>query len=100
MYLYWQFFYTKNEPNIKLLGDSIYNLRYQNNSLTKEINLLSGKELIPLRPDTLDLMGIQKNKLNWKEIVIGDINMGYYNVSTSKIDIFDRALSSLRQKCN
>lgn len=91
------FFHTKNEPNIKLLGDSFYNLRYQNNSLTKEINLLSGKELIPLRPDTLDLMGIQKNKLNWKEIVIGDINMGYYNVSTSKIDIFDRALSSLRQ---
>ena len=37
------FFYTKNEPNIKLLGDSIYNLRYQNNSLTKEINLLSVK---------------------------------------------------------
>lgn len=92
------FFYTKNEPNIKLLGDSIYNLRYQNTSLVKEINILVGKELTPLRPDTLDLMGIQKNKLNWKEIVIGDINVGYYNVPTSKIEIFDKALSSLRQK--
>lgn len=90
------FFYTKNEPNIRSLGDSIYNLRYQNRSLAKETNALVGEELIPLRPDTLDLMGVQDNQLTWREIVINDFNIGYYNVSVSKIEIFNRALSSLK----
>lgn len=91
------FFYNRNESNIKLLGDSIYNLRYQNIPLVKETNAIIGKEIIPLRPDTLELMGVQNNQLIWKDIVMDNVNVGYYNVPILKVGIFNRALFSVKK---
>ena len=92
------FFYCKNERNISLLGDSIYNLRFQNSKLIKEINELLTKNKIPIKPDTIKLKGIQENQLMWKDILLKDISVGYYNVSKINVALFDRSISSLKQK--
>lgn len=92
------FFYCKNERNISLLGDSIYNLRFQNTKLIKEINELLTKNKIPIKPDTIKLKGIQENQLMWKDILLKDISVGYYNVSKINVALFDRSISSLKQK--
>lgn len=88
----------KNERNINLLGDSIYNLRFQNTKLIKEINELLTKNKIPIKPDTIKLKGIQENQLMWKDILLKDISVGYYNVSKINVALFDRSISSLKQK--
>lgn len=92
------FFYCKNERNISLLGDSIYNLRFQNSKLIKEINELLTKNKIPIKPDTIKLKGIQENQLMWKDILLKDISVGYYNVSKLNVALCDRSISSLKQK--
>ena len=92
------FFYSNNEQNISLLGDSIYKLRFQNVELVKEINALITDNRISVRPDTMNLMGKQKNQLIWKDISMKDLSIGYFNVPSSMIEIFNKSISSLRQK--
>ena len=92
------FFYSNNEQNISLLGDSIYKLRFQNVELVKEINALITDNRISVRPDTMNLMGEQKNQLIWKDISMKDLSIGYFNVPSSMIEIFNKSISSLRQK--
>ena len=83
------FFYSNNEQNISLLGDSIYKLRFQNVELVKEINALITDNRISVRPDTMNLMGKQKNQLIWKDISMKDLSIGYFNVPSSMIEIFN-----------
>ena len=89
------FFYSNNEQNISLLGDSIYKLRFQNVELVKEINALITDNRISVRPDTMNLMGKQKNQLIWKDISMKDLSIGYFNVPSSMIEIFNKSISSL-----
>ena len=66
--------------------------------LIKEINELLTKNKIPIKPDTIKLKGIQENQLMWKDILLKDISVGYYNVSKINVALFDRSISSLKQK--
>ena len=56
------FFYSNNEQNISLLGDSIYKLRFQNVELVKEINALITDNRISVRPHEFD--GETKKSIN------------------------------------
>ena len=48
--------------------------------------------------DTLTLNGKDQNGLFWKEIVIGQLNVGYINVNAKKKPSFDKALNSLKRR--
>ena len=71
---------------------------FQTIKLIKEINELLTKNKIPIKPDTIKLKGIQENQLMWKDILLKDISVGYYNVSKINVALFDRSISSLKQK--
>ena len=89
---------TPNYDNIKELGDSILNHRFQNEEMTKEINQLLGKESVKVLPDTLELSGVDKNSLHWKDVKIGKISIGYQKVPGEKKKLFDKALKTLKVK--
>ncbi len=89
---------TPNYYNIRKLGDSIAQYRFQDEELTTEINQLSGKTVREFLPDTLEISGIQINGQYWKDIKIGCINVGYINVTKEKKDIFDNAIKSIRER--
>ncbi len=92
------FMYTPNYNNIKKMGDSILNYRFQNEELSKDINRLLGKEFIKILPDTLELSGIDKDSLYWKDVKIGEISIGYQKVPNEKKKLFDEALKTLKVK--
>ena len=89
---------TPNYDNIKELGDSILNHRFQNEEMTKEIKQLLGKESVKVLPDTLELSGVDKNSLHWKDMKIGKISIGYQKVPDEKKKLFDEALKTLKVK--
>ena len=91
------FFISPNYYNIKTLGDSIYNYRFQNKSLLKKLNTLSLNHQ-KLLPDTFELSGISKNGLFWKDIYIGSVSIGYRDVLKKQKVEFDNFLRSLRIK--
>jgi len=89
---------TPNYENIKELGDSIINYRFQNEDLTKGINQLLGKEFAMALPDTFELSGTDNNSLYWKDIKVGKISIGYQKVPKEKKELFDKSLKTLRIK--
>ncbi len=89
---------TPNYENIKEMGDSVFNYRFQNEAMTKEINQLLGKESVKVLPNTLELTGIDKNSLYWKDIKVGKISIGYQKVPEEKKELFDNVLKTLKVK--
>lgn len=57
-----------NLHNIKALGDSIYEFRFQYKELWKSINEALGEEVLKVLPDTLELSGIDADSFYWKDI--------------------------------
>lgn len=86
-----------NADNIKVLGDSIFQFRFQNEDLIREANRAIGKEVVKVLPDTFVLSGIDKDGKYWKDIKIGKISVGYSNVSKGKLSTYERVLSSFRK---
>lgn len=89
---------TPNYENIKEMGDSVFKYRFQNEAMTKEINQLLGKESVKVLPDTLELTGIDRNSLYWKDIKVGKISIGYQKVPEEKKELFDNVLKTLKVK--
>ena len=48
--------------------------------------------------DTLNNQGKQKDGNYWREVVLGEIVVGYVNVPPDKQELFNKALSSIRRK--
>ncbi|HKK74470.1 MAG TPA: hypothetical protein VJ953_05320 [Saprospiraceae bacterium] len=48
--------------------------------------------------DTLDVSGIQQNEHFWREVILGDIVIGYVNVPEKSKELFDRSLESLNKR--
>lgn len=89
---------TPNYENIKSMGDSIANFRFQNVEMTKEINQTMGREVVKELPDIFELSGIDNNSLYWKDIKFGKISIGYQNVPKERKELFDKSLTTLRTK--
>lgn len=92
------FKYSDNYQNIKMLGDSIFNFRFQNRELYKEVNTSLGEEYYKILPDTFDLSGINADSLCWRDIIIDDISIGYSNVHPKKQEQFNKCLDTYRIK--
>lgn len=86
----------ENKENIRIMGDSIYKIRFQNRGLVKSINEELGREVIIIRPDTLELSGMDADSLYWKDIVIHDICAGYNGVPLKNKEKFDKCLKTFR----
>ena len=91
------FAHTPNANNIKALGDSIFQFRFQNEDLIKEANKAIGREVVKVLSDTFELSGIDKEGKYWKDMRIGKISVGYNNVPKEKVSIFERVLTSFRR---
>ncbi|PKP46655.1 MAG: hypothetical protein CVT94_13970 [Bacteroidetes bacterium HGW-Bacteroidetes-11] len=89
---------TPNYYNIKKMGDSILNFRFQNEELVSEINQLTNQTIINPLPDTLELSGKQENGLYWKDLKVGEISVGYVNVKPEEVFLFDKTISTLRKR--
>ena len=89
---------TPNYENIKSLGDSIANYRFQDEEMTKEINQTLGREAVKALPDTFELSGMDRNSLYWKDIKVGKISIGYQKVPKEKKELFDKVLTTLKMK--
>ncbi len=87
---------TPNYENIKNLGDSVLQLRFQNEELTKQVNEILGKNQIAILPDTFELSGMNRKSLFWKDIKIGSISIGYDNVTKEKKELFENSLKTLK----
>ena len=91
-----------NGWNIKMLGDSIYDFRFQDNDFKKAMNdLLAEYGLYEymnkqLWPDTLELSGKDEDSLYWKDIKIGEVSVGYAKVTRKNKKMFDKSLTTLR----
>lgn len=48
--------------------------------------------------DTLRNQGVQENGLFWKEYVLGDIAIGYLNVSKKNKELFDKSVESVKKR--
>ena len=48
--------------------------------------------------DTLSHTSLQKDGRSWKETVVGEIVVGYINVSSDKKELYDKALATIREK--
>ncbi|MBW6481217.1 MAG: hypothetical protein K0B37_17445 [Bacteroidales bacterium] len=92
------FMNTPNYENIKSLGDSVLQLRFQNEELTKQVNELLGKNQVTVLPDTFELSGMNSKSLFWKDIKIGKVSIGYDNVPKEKKELFDKSLKTLKMK--
>ncbi|PUV22501.1 hypothetical protein [Sphingobacterium athyrii] len=91
------FKHTPNANNIKALGDSIFQLRFQNEDLLKEVNRSIGIEVAKVLPDTFELLGVDKEGKYWKDVKIGKTTVGYSKVPEGKVPIYERVLSSFRR---
>lgn len=89
-----------NYLNIKNLGDSICNFRFQGVFRQINIDLNDQKRytLLPVLPEKLELSGKDKNSLLWKDIFMGKISVGYKNVQKEKQEFFENCLKSLKIK--
>lgn len=94
------FFYISNRKcnanadNVERLGDSVFNFRFQDKEVCIELNKLLGKEVYPILPDTFELSGKNSDSLYWRDIIIGDISLGYVNVRSCDKKRYDRCLDS------
>ncbi len=89
---------SPNYNNIANLGDSILSYRFQNKELYREVNNLLGEDRFKIVSDTLELYGINVNGLFWKDIKIGNISIGYNNVSEEEKVIYDKAINTFKKK--
>lgn len=92
---------SPNYYNIRNRGDSIFNFRFQNKELAKDLNeTLKKKGLKELKvlPNTFELSGIDSNNLYWKDIYIGRISIGYKNVPKKWKNKYDKSLQTLQIK--
>ena len=89
---------TPNYENIKSLGDSVLQFRFQNEELTKDVNKLLGTNKIIVLPDTLELSGMNRKSLFWKDIKIGEVSIGYDNVPKENKELFDESLKTFKIK--
>lgn len=88
------YFYNPNTENIELLGDSIYNYRFQNKQLLESLYEQYGKELLYNLPYTFELSGESSDSLCWRDILVGNISLGYVNVPINKKKFYDHCLDS------
>ena len=89
---------THNYENIKSLGDSVLQLRFQNEELTKQVNELLEKKQVAVLPDTFELSGVNSKLLFWKDVKIGRVSIGFDNVPKEKKELFDKSLKTLKMK--
>lgn len=87
---------NSNYKNLRALGDSIFEYRFQNIESAKATNKALGKDVYKIAPDTMELSGIDSNNLYWKDIKIGELSIGYCGVSNRRKEIYDNALKSFR----
>ena len=81
-----------NESNIRSLGDSISNSRFD------ELKVKIRKELdSDFEFQTMQLEGKAHENLIWKDIRVDYISIGYVGVQPRLKAVFDQALSSLRK---
>lgn len=73
------------------------NYRFQNKKLVEEINEAAGKIISEPLPDTLELSGTDEKMLYWKDVVVGNISVGYVGVPSDRKELFDKALKTLRR---
>ena len=64
----------------------------------REVNNLLGEDRFKIVSDTLELYGINVNGLFWKDIKIGNISIGYNNVSEEEKIIYDKAINTFKKK--
>ena len=86
---------AKVDNNIMDLSDSVFEYRFQNEELTREVNAILGKQFLAVLPDTFELSGY-RDSLYWKDIKIGKISIGYINVSKEKKKLFDKSLKTFK----
>jgi len=91
------FTYTPNYKNIMNLSDSVFQYRFQNEELTREVNAILGKQFLTVLPDTFELSG-HRDSLYWKDIKIGKISIGYINVPKEKKKLFDKSLKTFKKR--
>ncbi|MDR0863366.1 MAG: hypothetical protein LBO74_00345 [Candidatus Symbiothrix sp.] len=89
-----------NYTNIKNLGDSISNFRFQGvfRQINIDINNQKGYALLPILPEKFELSGEDDNSLFWKDIFMGEVSIGYKNVPKEKKDFFENCLKTFRKK--
>ena len=87
-----------NSNNIKHLGDSIYEFRFQYKALWEDINRAFGEEVMKIIPDTLELSGIDADSLYWKDIYIDGISIGYLKVPKEKKELYDKCLRTFKME--
>ncbi len=88
-----------NFDNIKNLGDSIHDFRFNYGELFKKINRQKGHVLhSPELPDTFELSGVNANGLYWKDIYLNGITVGYENIPVNQKEAFDKCLKSIKMK--
>ena len=87
-----------NYENIKNLGDSLLQYRFQNKELAMAVNCVLGYDAIQILSDTIQLSGMNQNKLFWKDICFYGVSIGYDNVRTEKIVFYDRCIESFKMK--
>lgn len=90
------FRYTPNYENIKLLGDSVLQYRFQNEELMTQVNEILGKEKIAVLPKRFELSGKNRKSLFWKDIKVGEVSIGYANVPNEKKELYDKSLKTFR----
>lgn len=90
------FTHTPNYDNLKSLGDSVLQYRFQNEELTKQVNELLENDKIMGLPDTFELSGKNNKSLFWKDIKIGGISIGYANVLNEKKELYDKSLKTFK----
>ena len=88
------YLYNPNTENIELIGDSIYNYRFQNKQLLESIYEQYGNEVLLNLPDTFELSGENSDSLCWRDILVGNISLGYVNVPINKKKFYDHCLDS------
>ncbi|AMR34229.1 hypothetical protein A0256_23645 [Mucilaginibacter sp. PAMC 26640] len=86
---------TLNDKNIRSLGDSIANKRFEGTELKAKIAKQLGRQY---EPETMILQGRMANGLYWKDIRILNLSIGYVSVSEIKKSEFEKALASFRNK--
>ncbi len=92
------FKYSDNYHNIKMLGDSIFNFRFQNRELCKEINASLGEEYYQILPDIFELSGINADSLCWRDIIIDNVSIGYSNVHPKRQEQYNKCLDTYKVK--
>lgn len=91
-----EYSFKYNDSSIFYISNNVWFGSHYNFENRHNINHLSYNRK-SLR-DTIEILGIQKNGLYWKEKIMGDVMIGYINVPKSKQKIFDEIYKSIRKE--